>query len=261
MNNSRVQITLEAQLYSPLHIAGPGRKIALVDRPIELDSRNFPLIPASSARGRIRVHLERLLKTMNQPVCAPPTPERMCPHCWAETAHAPASFICMACRLFGNPWHYARVVNDDLLFMPEEGEELEPDLLRMERTSLSVSRILGTAQAERLYTTESTTTQSNGRALRFEGLMGGALSDIELGWFLRRGMPSGQRIPGVAGGTYGTELFTTAEGADRLRRALQRLTSNEPAKFDSPALGPMSHADRIRLNLRHAELHLGFLVY
>lgn len=77
--------------------------------------------------------------------------------------------------------------------------------------------------------------------------------------FLRVGMPSGVRIPRVKDGTFGQDEMPTAAAAERLRRALQRLQSGEPAKFDSPAFGPMSHDDRIRLNLRHAELHLGFL--
>ena len=74
------------------------------------------------------------------------------------------------------------------------------------------------------------------------------------------GMPSGVRIPGVKEGTYGTDALSPEEGADRLRRALKRLQSGEPAKYDSPAFGPMSHDDRIQLNLRHAELHLSFAV-
>jgi hypothetical protein len=53
----------------------------------------------------------------------------------------------------------------------------------------------------------------------------------------------------------------TREAADRLKQAFRRLESGEPAKFHSPAFGAMSHEDRIRLNLRHAELHLGFLDY
>jgi len=77
--------------------------------------------------------------------------------------------------------------------------------------------------------------------------------------YLRDGMPAGVRIPGVANGTFGTEPFSTTEGAERLRRAIRRLQSSEPALHDSPAFGAMSHADRIQLNLRHAELHLSFL--
>jgi len=88
-------------------------------------------------------------------------------------------------------------------------------------------------------------------------------------WFLRwrlksmleRGMPRGVRIPGVPGGTAGADDMPTAQAAERLLAALARLGSAEPAPFDSPAFGPLSPADRIRLNLRHAELHLGHLVY
>jgi hypothetical protein len=76
--------------------------------------------------------------------------------------------------------------------------------------------------------------------------------------YLRDGMPPGVRIPRTENGTYGTEPLTTAEGAGRLRAAVARLRF-EPARFDSPAWGPMSLEERIILNLRHAELHLGFL--
>lgn len=57
------------------------------------------------------------------------------------------------------------------------------------------------------------------------------------------------------------DKLPTAEAVDRLLAALARLQRAEQAPFDSPAFGRMSHDDRIRLNLRHAELHLGYLVY
>ncbi|MGE0758598.1 MAG: DUF1569 domain-containing protein [Pirellulaceae bacterium] len=78
---------------------------------------------------------------------------------------------------------------------------------------------------------------------------------------LSRGMPRGVRIPRVEGGTSGMDKLPTAEAVDRLLAALARLQRAEQAPFDSPAFGRMSHDDRIRLNLRHAELHLGYLVY
>lgn len=77
--------------------------------------------------------------------------------------------------------------------------------------------------------------------------------------YLRDGMPAGVKIPNADGGTYGTEKLTTAEGGDRLRRALRRLQSGDAPPHHSPAFGPMSLEDRVALNLRHAELHLGFL--
>ena len=78
---------------------------------------------------------------------------------------------------------------------------------------------------------------------------------------LRRGMSKGVRIPGVKGGTTGADHMPTVAAANRLLSALRRLQSGEEATFDSPGFGAMSMADRVQLNLRHAELHLGFLVY
>lgn len=74
-------------------------------------------------------------------------------------------------------------------------------------------------------------------------------------------MPRGVHIPGVKGGTVGMEDIDTIEAGRRLLAALERLKSDEETKFDSPAFGAMSHDDRIALNLRHAEMHLGFLKY
>jgi len=51
----------------------------------------------------------------------------------------------------------------------------------------------------------------------------------------------------------------TDQGIARLRKAFQRLKAREEAAYDNPAFGRMSHEDRIRLNLRHPELHLGHL--
>jgi hypothetical protein len=78
---------------------------------------------------------------------------------------------------------------------------------------------------------------------------------------LSKGMPTGVKIPGVEGGTLGQDDAPIDDALPRLRRALQRLDAGEPAKFDSPAFGGMSHEKRVALNLRHAELHLSFLRY
>jgi hypothetical protein len=78
---------------------------------------------------------------------------------------------------------------------------------------------------------------------------------------LKKGMRPGVRIPGVKDGTFGQEQIATDVGMERLRKAFLRLKNGEQCKYDSPAFGPMSHDDRILLNLRHAELHLGFIQY
>lgn len=80
-----------------------------------------------------------------------------------------------------------------------------------------------------------------------------------LGRFLKRGIPRGVRIPGIPQGTVGQDDMPLEEAAKRLRGAFERLSNDKSCMYASPAFGPMSHEDRIRLNLRHAELHLGFL--
>lgn len=74
----------------------------------------------------------------------------------------------------------------------------------------------------------------------------------------RRAAP-GFRLPGVSAGTLGTEDLPLEEGLDRLRRAIARLQAGAPTMPD-PTLGRMTHEQWIKLHLRHAELHLGFLV-
>jgi Protein of unknown function (DUF1569) len=82
---------------------------------------------------------------------------------------------------------------------------------------------------------------------------------LRLKQMLQSGMPRGIKIPRVPGGTVGADDMPTDQGIARLRQAFGRLEAREEATYDSPAFGKMSHDDRIRLNLRHAELHLGCL--
>ena len=84
---------------------------------------------------------------------------------------------------------------------------------------------------------------------------------LRLKKMLDAGMPRGVRIPGVKSGTTGIDDMETVDAANRLLAALDRLGTSENATYDSPAFGPMSQEDRIKLNLRHAELHLGYLSY
>lgn len=75
--------------------------------------------------------------------------------------------------------------------------------------------------------------------------------------FLNGSLPQGVRIPKVEGGTYGIEPIPTAEGLARMKKSFERLQRERP-KFQSPAFGVMTDEERVALNLRHSELHLGF---
>ena len=71
-------------------------------------------------------------------------------------------------------------------------------------------------------------------------------------------MPAGVRIPGVADGTLGTEPTSLEVALPRYRAALERLRRETPTA-PSPAFGMLTQDEAIKLNLRHAELHLGFV--
>ena len=76
--------------------------------------------------------------------------------------------------------------------------------------------------------------------------------------FVRGPMPSGVKIPGVEGGTKGTEPIGLDEGLTRLRSAINRLSAAAPT-HPNPIFGPMSHDEWKGMHMRHGELHLSFL--
>jgi len=76
---------------------------------------------------------------------------------------------------------------------------------------------------------------------------------------LTKGMPAGMKVGRVPGGTVGTEVVPTDEGMARFCAAMERLRQESPP-IDNPVFGKLTHEQWIQLNLRHAELHLGFQV-
>ena len=77
--------------------------------------------------------------------------------------------------------------------------------------------------------------------------------------FLYGPMRAGVKIPGVEGGTLATDPEPLDEGLGRFRRAMERLKTEAPTA-PSPFFGPLTHEESIAMNLRHAEVHLGFLI-
>jgi hypothetical protein len=77
------------------------------------------------------------------------------------------------------------------------------------------------------------------------------------GRFLNKGFPAGVMIPGVEGGTIGTEPMPTHAAIERFVAVADRLQHEAPTQ-PSPAFGRMNQKDGIKLQLRHAELHMSF---
>ena len=77
--------------------------------------------------------------------------------------------------------------------------------------------------------------------------------------FLHEPMRAGVKIPGIAGGTLATEPVPVDEAVGRYKRVMARLKSEAPSLVH-PIFGTLTHDEWIAINLRHAELHLGFQV-
>lgn len=81
---------------------------------------------------------------------------------------------------------------------------------------------------------------------------------LSRGRYLRGPLPAGVKIPHVEGGTLGVDPLTLEEGLRRYHLALERL-GNECPEQPNILFGKLTHPQWIALNLRHAELHLGFM--
>ena len=76
-----------------------------------------------------------------------------------------------------------------------------------------------------------------------------------------RTLPAGFQFGSAASYLAPRPGCTVAEGLARLRRILDRLDRGEEMRAPSPAFGAMSHEENMRLELGHAQLHLGFVAY
>ena len=71
-------------------------------------------------------------------------------------------------------------------------------------------------------------------------------------------MRAGSKLPRVEGGTLGRDVIPFEKGLERFRDSFARLKTQKPTK-PHPLLGALTHEQWIKLQLRHAELHLSFL--
>jgi hypothetical protein len=76
---------------------------------------------------------------------------------------------------------------------------------------------------------------------------------------LTQGMMPGIVIRGIPGGTLGIEPAATGQSLPRYRTALEQLRTTCPTVVN-PVFGKLSHNQWLQLNLRHAELHFGYLL-
>jgi Protein of unknown function (DUF1569) len=77
--------------------------------------------------------------------------------------------------------------------------------------------------------------------------------------FIYKKMHPGGKLPKIPGGTLATDILPTDEGLARLRLACNRLKTDVP-KIPNPVFGHLKADEWRNLHMRHAELHLSFLV-
>jgi Protein of unknown function (DUF1569) len=77
--------------------------------------------------------------------------------------------------------------------------------------------------------------------------------------FLYKRMAPGRKLPKSKTGTFGTDPLSTDEGLSRFRTNFTRISTECP-KIPNVLFGPLTHDEWINLHLRHAELHLSFLL-
>jgi hypothetical protein len=76
--------------------------------------------------------------------------------------------------------------------------------------------------------------------------------------FLNKGLPAGRHIPKIPGGTLATEKVPIDAALERFQKIFTRLKTDPPTQ-PSPVFGTLTHEEAIKLNLRHAELHMSFV--
>lgn len=178
------RLTVEVRLLGMVHVAGPGRVRPLVDRAVVVDEQGVPYLPASTVRGRLRAHLERLLRAYGLPVCTPPRPARMCPHAGLVGT---ADGYCLACQLFGSPWRDAAVLCDDFraeVQGPDAAEKRAWEQMMVVRSGVGIGRKLGTVWEERLFFTEAVPSYTGGEGVSFVGEIEARADWVAVGWLV-----------------------------------------------------------------------------
>jgi hypothetical protein len=105
----------------------------------------------------------------------------MCPHAGLSLPNGQK--VCRVCQIFGSAWYPSPVVFEDLHLLERPESEDSEQRVQEQRIQVSISRRLATAQAERLFISETASWQANEK-LRFGGRITGYLDTIQAGWLL-----------------------------------------------------------------------------
>lgn len=134
------------QVDGPLALS-TGFQRGLIQRTVEKDSDGLVYIPGSSLKGRVRGACEQLAQRVGLRICRAPRPAEMC------SAHKKT---CLVCRIFGSPGLPSSLYWRDARMSDAYRKIFEDHLLAQTyaRTQVQLSRVLGIAASDHLFTSE-----------------------------------------------------------------------------------------------------------
>lgn len=187
-----LEIHVSYRLATSYAVQGSGAYGSNVDQQVVRGPDGWPLVPASSWRGRTRAHLESLLRGLGVPVCYPPDPAQTCPHNPEVLARLDqhGRRFCPVCDLFGSPWFPSRIRFTDLTH-PRHRRGTPPVA---ERVNVAINRCLGSVEEQRLFSYE-TAGGSEEAARTLEGRVVGNVDPVQVGLLL-----AALRLPTHLGG-------------------------------------------------------------
>ncbi len=162
----QVEVTVQVELESPLHIGSGSLADSLADKPLIKDARGLPLIPGSALKGKARHAAEQVARALGHTICDAPYPDRMC---------KAADKLCPVCRIFGSPSYSAPMRFGNLtlaLAIDSNLKDWEQYIESEIRAGVGLSRAQRTAQEGILYTVEAF---RDSPALAFRGQVRGEL--------------------------------------------------------------------------------------
>lgn len=187
MRTEQVYITYRLTFESAFHF-GTGLRDGLINRVVARDADGLLYVPGSTLKGVVRERCEQVAIGFGFSVVDVHATD------WREAA----TDIDVVTRTFGSRFHPGHLYFDDVQMIDEDrklfGADSASPLLEAEfknwqteeRTQVSVSRVTGTAQSGRLFTSEYGI-----RDLRFDGQVTGMLTGIPLQCFYATGLGAG----------------------------------------------------------------------
>jgi CRISPR/Cas system CSM-associated protein Csm3 (group 7 of RAMP superfamily) len=166
----KIKINLKITADTPVCIASGTPKAGLhIHKATTKDKDDNLIIPASTIKGRIRAHCEKLLKALNHNlVCESPKSENMCPN-----SHIIKNPPCPVCRVFGSSFYRSNLFFEDAVWNVKIEDK---NLLLEVRPGAGISRKRKTVEERLLYFTE---TSASGLKPQFISMIEGNLRNVK----------------------------------------------------------------------------------